>query len=193
MSLTILVLFRACKAFLHSTYCSCKNGRSAGKFRKAQIRKFADLKNLLCSRTFRKCGDLWFTICRPIIFVICRFVICGPSFICGLQTSANPKKHNFSPCKYRLKILWFKIFTRWKMAVKKPNFVKEVLRCTICGLAIGGLKQQRNMRICGFAICGQAHLRYLQICNCGMSQQFADLKFADFKIKLDAHLCRFVK
>ncbi len=64
MSYTILVLFRACKAFLHSTYCSCKNGLSAGKFRKAQIRKFViyDLQ----THYFLLFADLWFA--DPVLF-----------------------------------------------------------------------------------------------------------------------------
>jgi hypothetical protein len=35
-----------------------KGGRSANKFRKKKIRKFADLNNLIDLRTFRKCGTL---------------------------------------------------------------------------------------------------------------------------------------
>ncbi len=71
--------------FFRTVPLKCKSGRYASKFRKSQIRNFADLHNLLDLQTFRKCG---FGIADPIFFVIC-----------GLLTSASPQMHTFSPYK----------------------------------------------------------------------------------------------
>ncbi len=54
-----------------------------GPFRKSQIRKFADLNNLLDLRTFRKCGNL--RICDFCQF--CDLQICNLR-ICDLRTQA---------------------------------------------------------------------------------------------------------
>ncbi len=54
-------------------------------FRKSQIRKFADLNNLLYLRTFRK-SDPVMRICQPNLLAIC-----------GLKTSASPQIHTLSP------------------------------------------------------------------------------------------------
>ncbi len=53
-----------------------KGGRSANKFRKSQIRKFADLNSLLDLQTFRKCGTLR----------ICDLQIPPPQLFCDLRT-----------------------------------------------------------------------------------------------------------
>ncbi len=59
--------------------------RSAAKFLKSQIRKFADLQKLLDQWTPRKCGylricDLW-----AQFFAACGFAICGVSFLADLK------------------------------------------------------------------------------------------------------------
>jgi hypothetical protein len=51
-----------------------KGGRFSNKFRKSQIRKFADSYNLSDVRTFRKCGTL--QICEPNPFSMMRGFVC---------------------------------------------------------------------------------------------------------------------
>ncbi len=70
-------------------FCPCrlgkvlgKGGQCANKFRESQIRKLADLPNLLGLWTFCKCG-----------FVDLRFA--DPGFICGFKISAHPQKPKF--------------------------------------------------------------------------------------------------
>ncbi len=58
-----------------------KGGRSANKFFKSQIRKFAGFKFILYLETFRKGGN--FRICDlrdPVFFATCRFTICGHNY-----------------------------------------------------------------------------------------------------------------
>ncbi len=50
-------------------------------FRKLQIRKYVTISG--------------FEICRPKLFSICRYAICGLKFFDGLKTCANPKIHIF--------------------------------------------------------------------------------------------------
>ncbi len=51
-----------------------KAGRSANKFRKSQIRKFADLNDLLDLRIFRKCDLLWICDLRNQSFLLFTIV-----------------------------------------------------------------------------------------------------------------------
>jgi hypothetical protein len=82
-----------------------KGGRSAKKFSKTQICKFAELKIVLDLRTFRKCGG--FADLRTQSFFICGIVICN-LWICDLQTQASfkisesPQILTFSPYKYSI-------------------------------------------------------------------------------------------
>ncbi len=52
----------------YAEWLKCKGGRSTNKFHKSQIRKLANLPNLLDLRTFRKCGIFRFATCEPNIF-----------------------------------------------------------------------------------------------------------------------------
>ncbi len=83
LEVLILVVEASCSLFaeLGWTFKIKKGGRSASKFRKSQVRKFADLI-FLDSRTFRKCGNL-------------RICVCGPNYFCGLKTSAYSQMHSF--------------------------------------------------------------------------------------------------
>jgi hypothetical protein len=85
----------------------CNGGRPANKFRKSQIRKFADLYfSKICgpSANVAMCG---FVICGPYIFAICEFAICGPSyFLRTLNFRKFAKKMFF--LQYKLKMLSFK-------------------------------------------------------------------------------------
>jgi hypothetical protein len=80
-----------------------KGGRSAKKFSKTQICKFAELKIVLDLRTFRKCGGF----ADSIFFLLCGFVICN-LWICDLQAqssfkiSVSPQILTFSPYKYSI-------------------------------------------------------------------------------------------
>jgi capsid portal protein len=68
---------------IHVEYTKVGTGQSANLFRKLQIRKFADINNLVDLR-FRKCGTL--RVCYffyLIFFVICGFSMCGPKLFAG--------------------------------------------------------------------------------------------------------------
>jgi hypothetical protein len=66
-----------------------KGRRSANKFRRSQIRKFAGL----ISFRFADLPQLW-------QFAICGFCDLRIQLFCGLKTSANPQLHNYS-LKYK--------------------------------------------------------------------------------------------
>jgi hypothetical protein len=70
----------------HTTTVRDKGGRSANKFRKSQIRKFADLNNLWHLADLRFADPIFFVICR---FVNCRFPTCGFKFFGRLETSTS--------------------------------------------------------------------------------------------------------
>jgi hypothetical protein len=59
----------------------------ANKFRKSQIRKLADLINVLNLLSFCNCGNL--LICDLQSFAIFGFAICGPNFFASLKLPHN--------------------------------------------------------------------------------------------------------
>ncbi len=90
----------------NNSYYRTKGGRSANKFRKSQICKFADKIFFIDLQTFRKCGMLFcgFAISGSYIlrFVDLRFA--DPIRCCGFKTSANPQKYrNFLLANISLK------------------------------------------------------------------------------------------
>jgi hypothetical protein len=105
-----------------------KRGRSANKFWKSQIRKFADLLGLLIPQ-MRHVADL--QCADPIFFVICGLVICGfsdPSFVfCGLKTSVSPQIfHHGLPCKLYIKPIHY-YFSFVSLYVRLYAFVCEIV------------------------------------------------------------------
>jgi hypothetical protein len=104
-------------------------GRSANKFRKLQIRKFANLNNVF---------DL-----RPSA----NAALCGLKtqsfFISGLKTSTSPQI---------LYILFLLENITWNFLIQstKLKIFFKICGFTICGLVV---------KVCGLAICGLAHLR----------------------------------
>jgi hypothetical protein len=120
----------------------------------------ADLQILLDLWTFCKCGNL------PFFWSADPFVISGPNFVCGLKTSANPQKHNFSPYKCRLQNLYDKFHRtslRPNLRIKgdfamklRARYQSLKKRCPsllshgekVCGFAISGLENHRYVRIC---------------------------------------------
>ncbi len=71
-------------------------GDLQNRFRKSQIRKFADLTNLLALRTFHQCGTLRICDLRSEpLFVICGFVICEPNLFADLKLTQVRKDINF--------------------------------------------------------------------------------------------------
>ncbi len=126
-----------------------KDGRSANKFRKPQMRKLADLPNLLDLRTFVAICGLRFL--ELIIFWDLRTQLCYK-----FKSSANLQNMIFLIKDIGFK-LYEKIFYRtclrpnfnWicnEMAAKGSNFL-QISRFAICGY-----EDQRHLRICNFRI-----------------------------------------
>ncbi len=151
----------------------CLQQRSANKFRKSQIRKFANLK-----------------ICGPSAnLAISRFAICGPNICCNLRTCdlrtqlffANlklPLIHHFYPYSYMA-------FRCLKYYVSKENSRGKPMRIWIRNTYF-------SLKICGFAICG-LFITYLLICDLltGIPQKLADLQLRNeqaYKKNLRVHL-----
>jgi len=82
-----------------------KGERSASQFRKSQINKFAGFLDLRTFQPFANAAIFGFAICRPYIFAICGFDICGHNIFADLKL---PQIHNFYPLKY-IKMLSFKL------------------------------------------------------------------------------------
>ncbi len=66
------------------------------KFAALIFSRFADLPQLL------QCADLLLAVIY-VFFAICGFVICEPNYFADIKL---PQIHNFSPYKYKLKMLF---------------------------------------------------------------------------------------
>ena len=153
----------------------CKGGRFANKFRKSQIRKFADLNNLL---------DLW--TCSK----------CGTLRICDLRTQSFLWFADFrkSTTTYFFSSLWHTIL-EFKEQNNKNCLKKRLLElfCESCAVFCENLWIcTLVMKICRFVICGLVLVRICGFAIAEWTHKNVDLRFADFSKNFKsflAHLC----
>ncbi len=136
-----------------------KCGRSANKFCKLQIRKFANLNNLLHLRTFRNCGTLRICDLWPNLFYLFTDLNLPQvrKYIIFLLTNIDI-------------MIWFK-FVHKKTCTKTTFKAVLIHSCAeFCSLRISDLRIYH--KTCRFVICGLAQLRNSQTCHSGMSPSF---------------------